>query len=134
MPLARERELTAPRVQLQREAWPNPAHVHWHYYVQYAPRVLHCSAFHSLFLFFLYQFFLPAAINEDYEHFAGSMTFTRGRRILPVEVTIINDDTVERLAEETFNVTVSRFPREFGGIKLSDESLIRIVIRDDDSM
>ena len=62
------------------------------------------------------------------------MTFTNGRRTLPVEVTIINDDTVERLTEETFNVTVSRFPGEFGGIIISDESAITVVIRDDDSM
>ena len=36
----------APRVQLQREAWPISAHAHW--CAQYAPRVLHFSAFHSI--------------------------------------------------------------------------------------
>ena len=61
------------------------------------------------------------------------MTFT-GSRTLAIEVTIINDDSVEWLREETFNVTVSRFPGEFGGIRISDESSIRITIRDDDSM
>ena len=34
----------APRVQLQCEAWPIFAHAHW--CAQYAPRVLHFSAFH----------------------------------------------------------------------------------------
>ena len=60
------------------------------------------------------------------------MTFT-GSYTLPVEVTIINDDIVE-WREETFNVTVSKFPGEFGGIRISDESSIRIMIRDDDCM
>ena len=83
---------------------------------------------------FLYQLLLPSAINEDYEPFVGSKTFTRGRRTLPVEVTIINDDTVERLTDETFNVTVSRFPEEYGAIKISNESSITVKIRDDDSM
>ena len=87
-----------------------------------------------LLLFFINRFILPAGINKDYEHFAGSMTFTGGRRTLPVEVTIINDDTVEQLTEETFNVTVSRFPGEYGAIKILNESSITVVIRDDDSM
>ena len=34
-----ERELTAPRMQLQREAWPISVHAYWYNYVQYAPRV-----------------------------------------------------------------------------------------------
>ena len=34
----------APRVQLQREAWPISAHAHW--CAQYVPRFLHFSAFH----------------------------------------------------------------------------------------
>ena len=31
-------------------------------------------------------------------------------------------------------MTVSRFPGEFGGIRILDEPSIRITIRDDDSM
>ena len=82
---------------------------------------------------FYYWILLSAAINEDYEHFARAVTFT-GSRTLPVEVTIINDDSVERLQEETFNLTVSRFPAEYGAIRISDESSITVVIRDDDSI
>ena len=33
-------------LQLQREAWPISAHAHWHSTHDYAPRVLHFSAFH----------------------------------------------------------------------------------------
>ena len=86
----------------------------------------------QLFLFFNTGSFLPAAINEDYEHISESKTFTHGRRTLPVEVAILNDDTVDWLREESFNVTVSRFPGEYGAIKIADESSITVVIRDDD--
>ena len=46
MPLApvEARTDSTSRLQLQREAWPIFAHAHWHY--NYAPRVLHFSAFH----------------------------------------------------------------------------------------
>ena len=53
-----ERELIAPRVQLQREAWPISAQAHWRSTQDavFAPRVLHFSAFHYLSFSVCYGF------------------------------------------------------------------------------
>ena len=76
--------------------------------------------------------FPPTAINIDYDHISRNIQFTTDLSEL-VKIRIIDDDTVDRYREETFQVILQNTPGVTQRIK-PVRTPVTVVIRDDDGM
>ena len=76
--------------------------------------------------------FPSTAINKDYKHISRNVQFGTDLSEL-VKIRIIDDDTVDRHREETFNVTLQNTPGVTQRIK-PVRTPVTVVIRDNDGM
>ena len=76
--------------------------------------------------------FPSTAINKDYEHVSRNIQFSADLSQL-VKIRIIDDDTVDRYREETFNVIFQNTPGVTQQIK-PVRTPVTVVIRDNDGM
>ena len=76
--------------------------------------------------------FPSTAINIDYDHISRNIQFSTDLSVL-VKIRIIDDDTVDRYREETFQVILQNTPGVTQRIK-PVRTPVTVVIRDNDGM
>ena len=76
--------------------------------------------------------FPSTAINKDYEHISRNIQFSRDL-VESVRIRIIDDDTVDRNREETFQVILQNTPGLTQQI-MPVRTPVTVVIRDNDGM